>query len=51
MPSIIIFEDDDQLRDSLVVLISISNSNNFAVAETMPTQWMRQPLNAAINPM
>ncbi|HMH22826.1 MAG TPA: response regulator transcription factor [Puia sp.] len=32
MPSIIIFEDDDQLRDSLVVLIGASKSNDYTVA-------------------
>ncbi|WP_026260183.1 response regulator [Segetibacter koreensis] len=31
MPDIIIFEDDDQLRDSLVVLIGSSNSNDYRV--------------------
>jgi DNA-binding NarL/FixJ family response regulator len=31
MPSIIIFEDDDQLRDSLVVLIGASNSSDYKV--------------------
>ena len=32
MPAIIIFEDDDQLRNSLVVLIGNSNSNNYTIA-------------------
>ncbi len=31
MPDIIIFEDDDQLRNSLVVLIGSSNSNDYTV--------------------
>jgi DNA-binding NarL/FixJ family response regulator len=31
MPSIIIFEDDDQLRDSLTVLIGAANSYNYTV--------------------
>jgi DNA-binding NarL/FixJ family response regulator len=31
MTSIIIFEDDDQLRDSLVVLIGSSNNNDYTV--------------------
>ncbi len=31
MTTIIIFEDDDQLRDSLVALIGNSNSNDYAV--------------------
>ncbi len=31
MPDIIIFEDDDQLRNSLVVLIGNSNSNDYTV--------------------
>ena len=31
MPTIIIFEDDDQLRDSLVVLLGAGNSNNYTV--------------------
>lgn len=32
MPSIIIFEDDDQLRNSLVVLISNSSNDDYTVA-------------------
>lgn len=32
MPGIIIFEDDDQLRDSLVVLIGSSTNDDFTVA-------------------
>ena len=36
MPSIIIFEDNDQLRDSLVVLISSSTSDDLTIIGSYP---------------